>query len=136
VRYRLIRFRRRIYADEMTSPAHAPVVHLELHTANLGRALAFYSELFGWRVERIEAARSSYTALDLGDSVGGGAVECATDHPLWLPYVAVPDITAATYRAKRLGAGVLLEPREGPAGWRSVVAAPGAGEIALWESKT
>jgi hypothetical protein len=31
---------------------------------------------------------------------------------------------------------VLLEPREGPAGWRSVVAAPAAGEIALWQPKT
>ena len=120
----------------MTSPSHAPVLHLELHTANLGRALGFYSELLGWRVERIEAGRSSYVAIDLGDRVGGGAVECGTDRPLWIPYVAVPDITAATDRARRLGAGVPLEPREGPAGWRSVVAAPGAGEIALWESKT
>ena len=132
----MIRSRRRIKADEMTSPSHAPVLHLELHTANLGRALAFYSELLGWRVERIEAGRSSYVAIDLGDHVGGGAVECGTDRPLWIPYVAVPDITAATDRARRLGAGVPLEPREGPAGWRSVVAAPGAGEIALWESKT
>jgi hypothetical protein len=34
-----------------------------------------------------------------------------------------------------LGAAVLLEPREGPAGWRSVVAAPGAGELALWQPR-
>ena len=34
-----------------------------------------------------------------------------------------------------LGAAVLLEPREGPAGWRSVVAIPAAGEIAFWEAK-
>ena len=26
-----------------------PVVHLELHTPNLGRACAFYDELLGWR---------------------------------------------------------------------------------------
>ena len=32
-------------------------------------------------------------------------------------------------------AGVVLEPREGPAGWRSVVAAPAAGEIAFWQPK-
>jgi hypothetical protein len=30
---------------------------------------------------------------------------------------------------------VLLEPREGPAGWRSVVSAPQAGEIAFWQPK-
>ena len=45
--------------------------------------------------------------------------------PLWLPYVEVEQIGAATSRARRLGASVLLEPREGPAGWRSVVAHAG-----------
>jgi hypothetical protein len=34
-----------------------------------------------------------------------------------------------------LGAGVLLPPREGPAGWRSVVATPAGGEIAFWQQK-
>jgi predicted enzyme related to lactoylglutathione lyase len=28
-----------------------------------------------------------------------------------------------------------LSPREGPAGWRSVVATPAGGEIALWQPK-
>jgi hypothetical protein len=30
---------------------------------------------------------------------------------------------------------VLLDTREGPAGWRSVIAAPGCGELALWQPK-
>lgn len=40
-----------------------------------------------------------------------------------------------TDRARRLGASVLLEPREGPAGWRSVLATREGGEIALWQPK-
>jgi predicted enzyme related to lactoylglutathione lyase len=52
-----------------------------------------------------------------------------------LPYVSVPDIAAVTERARALGAQVMLEPREGPAGWRSVITVPGAGEIAFWQSK-
>jgi predicted enzyme related to lactoylglutathione lyase len=47
----------------------------------------------------------------------------------------VPDIRATTERAAHLGARILLEPREGPAGWRSVVEAPDGGEIAFWQSK-
>ena len=35
-----------------------------------------------------------------------------------------------------LGARVLLEPREGPTGWRSVVATPAGGELALWRGKS
>jgi predicted enzyme related to lactoylglutathione lyase len=47
----------------------------------------------------------------------------------------VPEIGAATERARTLGAAVLLEAREGPAGWRSVVATPAGGEIAFWQAK-
>jgi predicted enzyme related to lactoylglutathione lyase len=49
--------------------------------------------------------------------------------------VEVRDVAAEVERARRLGAAVVLEPREGPAGWRAVVAAPGAGELAFWQPK-
>jgi predicted enzyme related to lactoylglutathione lyase len=112
-----------------------PVVHLELHTGDLAGACEFYSRLFGWRSERIDAGAGSYLALEMGNGLGGGVVECETRRPLWLPYVEVAEISDATERARELGAGVLLEPREGPAGWRSVIAAPAGGEIAFWQSK-
>jgi predicted enzyme related to lactoylglutathione lyase len=112
-----------------------PVVHLELHTGDLPRARALYPELCGWRPERIETRGGSYLSLELGDGFGGGIVECDTRHPVWLPYVEVSEITQATDRARSLGASVLLEPREGPAGWRSVVATPSGGEIAFWQPK-
>jgi predicted enzyme related to lactoylglutathione lyase len=111
-----------------------PLVHLELHTGDLHGASAFYSELCGWRPERIETPDGSYVALELG-RVGGGMVECPTERSLWLPYVEVGEIRAATDQARRLGAAILLEPREGPAGWRSVVATPAGGEIAFWQQK-
>jgi predicted enzyme related to lactoylglutathione lyase len=111
------------------------VAHVELHTPNLARACAFYSELLGWRSERIEAGGRSYVALDLGAGLGGGVVECGVERPTWLPYVCVPEIARVTEHAERLGAAVLLTPREGPAGWRSVVATPDAGEVAFWQPK-
>jgi predicted enzyme related to lactoylglutathione lyase len=113
-----------------------PVVHLELHTGDLPRASLFYSELLSWRPERIEVGCRSYLALELGGGFGGGIVECATRRPVWLPYVEVDAIDEVTERAGRLGASVLLEPREGPAGWRSVVTTPAGGEIAFWQAKT
>ncbi len=36
---------------------------------------------------------------------------------------------------ERLGGSVLLGPREGPAGWRSVVETPAGGQIAFWQQK-
>jgi predicted enzyme related to lactoylglutathione lyase len=112
-----------------------PVVHLELHTGDLGDACAFYERLFGWCPQEIESGHGSYLALEMGEGLGGGIVECRTGRPLWLPYVEVDDVAAVTDRARRLGASVLLEPREGPAGWRSAVVAPAGGEIAFWQQK-
>jgi predicted enzyme related to lactoylglutathione lyase len=117
-------------------PATAnPVVHLELHTGDLRGAHGFYAELCGWRPEWIEARCGSYLALELGAGLGGGIVECETERPLWLPYVEVDEIGEAIDRARLLGASVLLEPREGPAGWRSVITTPAGGEVALWQPK-
>jgi predicted enzyme related to lactoylglutathione lyase len=119
----------------MTRATSNPVVHLELHTGSLSRARQFYTRLLGWRSETIETGNGDYLGLDLGDRLGGGIVECGTSRGLWLPYVEVDGIAEATEEARGLGARVLLEPREGPAGWRSVISAPEGGELALWQQK-
>jgi predicted enzyme related to lactoylglutathione lyase len=113
-----------------------PVIHLELHTGDLHGAVRFYTQLFGWRPERIQAGAASYLALGMGNGVGGGVVECEAKHPLWLPYVDVPDVTRTTDQAQALGGEVLLGPREGRDGFRSVVSTPDGSEVAFWQSKT
>jgi predicted enzyme related to lactoylglutathione lyase len=119
----------------MRREAAKPVVHLELHTGDLPRAVGFYERLCGWCPELIDAGAGTYTALGMGQRVGGGIVECETPRSLWLPYVEVEEISSVTERARSLGARVLLEPREGPAGWRSVIATPAGAEIAFWQPK-
>lgn len=111
------------------------VVHLELHTGDLPGARVFYAGLCGWRPHQINTPSGSYLALELGTALGGGIVDCRTPRATWLPYVEVDEIVEATQAAQQLGASVLLEPREGPAGWRSVVATPAAGEVAFWQAK-
>jgi predicted enzyme related to lactoylglutathione lyase len=117
----------------MTRPGSNPVVHLELQTGNLARACGFYTRLFGWRAEKIDEGRGWYLGLELGGGIEGGVVEGDTERSLWLPYVEVGNVARVTELASRLGASVLLEPREGPAGWRSIVAARAGAEIALWQ---
>lgn len=111
------------------------VVHLELHTGDSAGASAFYAHLLGWRARSIGAESRSYLSLDLGGEVGGGIVQCATRRALWLPYVEVDCVCEVSEHARTLGASVLLEPREGPAGWRSVVSSPEGGEVAFWQPK-
>jgi uncharacterized protein len=112
-----------------------PIVHLELHTGDLAGASDFFRELCGWRTEPIHVRSATYLALELARGVGGGIVECPTEQAIWLPYVQVHDLAAATARASGCGASVLVRPREGAAGWRSVIATPAGGELGLWQSK-
>jgi predicted enzyme related to lactoylglutathione lyase len=118
----------------MTRMRH-PVVHLELHTHDMAGACAYYAELCGWGTERVETCAGEYRSMDPGNGISGGVVECETRRPLWLPYVEVEEISGATTRAAELGATVLLAPREGPVGWRSIVAGPAGGEVAFWQPK-
>jgi predicted enzyme related to lactoylglutathione lyase len=112
-----------------------PVVHLELHTGDLAGARAVYAQLCGWPAEQVNTASGPYMALGLGECLAGGIVECGTRRATWLPYVQVSQIEMAAARARELGASMLLDPREGPAGWRAVVSTPAGGEIAFWQPK-
>ena len=111
------------------------IVHLELRTTNLPRACAFYTELFGWRTRTFRTRSGTYLAIELSDGIQGGVAELDRGQSAWLPYVEVDDIVRTTERARELGAHVTLEPREGPAGWRSVLSVPDGAEIALWQPK-
>ena len=119
----------------MTASNCPQVVHLELHTGDRDASSRFYSDLLQWQTERIDTKWGSYHALNLGLGLDGGIVECGTRQASWLPYVAVDRIDTTTELARRLGARVLLAPREGPAGWRAVLSTPAGGEIALWQPK-
>jgi uncharacterized protein len=110
-----------------------PVVHLELHTDDERGASAFYSALLGWRAQRVHAGSASYLTLGAGGAVGAGIVGCNAGRALWLPYVAVARLEEMTERAQTMGATVMLGPRRGPTGARSVLGTPCGGEIALWE---
>jgi predicted enzyme related to lactoylglutathione lyase len=131
------------------------VIHLELHTYDAPRAVTFLSALLGWSAEEVVVPITrpvhpivptggdgkgdeggSYLSLRLGNGVGGGVVECGQPQPFWLPYVRVHALRQVTQRAQELGASVLLSPREGHAGWRSVVTDGATGDIAFWQPKT
>ncbi len=120
----------------MTMSLQAPVVHLELHTNDLTSARDLYGELCGWHPDRVDTRHGSYLTLDMGRRLGGGIVESSTPKPLWLPYVEVGDISAATdhalsdwaprccwRRARGRRAGAASSPRRSGA------------ELAFWQQK-
>jgi uncharacterized protein len=116
-----------------------PFVHVELQTNDLPKAKAFYSRLFGWKLQdESMPGGGTYTMINVGEGTGGGMTKSPNPGapPQWLAYVAVDDVAATTRNARELGAKILLEKTEvGEFGWMSVITDPTGATFALWQPK-
>ncbi len=90
----------------------------ELATAEVKKATAFYSEIFGWSAsEENMGPGGMYTMLKLGSTGVGGitALTPAEKMPShWRMYCSVPDVDAAAAKAKDLGGKVAFPPTDIP----------------------
>src|SRR5437867_13191026 len=81
-----------------------PFVWVELHTADAEKAKKFYTDLLGWKLQPM--GDMPYTLI-LGDQGGVGGITAsptqANAKPHWLTYIGVPNLDAATKKAKSLG---------------------------------
>jgi predicted enzyme related to lactoylglutathione lyase len=113
-----------------------PFVHIELDTTDIGKAKSFYSALFDWKLRDEDMGNGvTYTMIDVGEGTGGGMMTHPMGGPsLWLPYVLVDEINAATEKARSLGAQILREPMEVPgAGWLSIFLDPTGAALGMWQ---
>jgi hypothetical protein len=116
-----------------------PFVHIELNTTDVDKAKSFYGSLFDWKLSDMPMPMGIYTTIDVGDGTGGGMLK----HPMpgapsvWLPYVLVDDVEAATQKAKSLGAQIIKDVTEVPdMGWFSVILDPTGAAFGLWKTKS
>lgn len=115
-----------------------PFVHIELNTTDIDKAKEFYTKLFGWELQDMPMPSGNYTLIGVGKGTGGGMTKQMTPGApsMWLPYVDVGDIHAATAQAKSLGANVLLDSEEVPGmGWLSIFIDPTGASLGLWQAK-
>jgi len=115
-----------------------PFVHVELNTTDVDKAKAFYTRLFAWKLEDVPMPGGTYTMISVGEGTGGAMMQ----HPMpgapsmWLAYVQVDDIAAATQKAKSLGATVIKDVTEVMgAGWLSIITDPTGAPLGLWKPK-
>jgi predicted enzyme related to lactoylglutathione lyase len=115
-----------------------PFVHIELNTTDVPKAKDFYGTLFDWKLEDTKMGEGVYTMIRVEKGTGGGMMK----HPMpgapsmWLPYVEVDDIAAATNKAKSLGATIIRDVHEVVgAGWLSIFLDPTGAALGLWKSK-
>lgn len=117
-----------------------PFVHVELNTNDIAKAKSFYGALFDWKLEdvAIPGDPDPYTIIGVGDAgTGGGMMRHVVPGapPVWLAYVLVDDVDAATKKARELGAKITREVTEVPGfGRLSIIIDPTGAELGLWEA--
>jgi len=116
-----------------------PFVHIELNTADVAKAKAFYGQLFDWKLEDFPAGEMPYTMIRVGSGTGGGMMKNPMPGApsVWIPYIEVPDIETVTEKAKALGATIYKGVTEVMgAGWFSIAGDPTGAVFGLWKPKS
>ena len=115
-----------------------PFVHVELETNDVARAKSFYGELFDWKMEDVQVPSGDYTMIDVGEGTGGGLMKnpMPNSPSMWLAYVEVDDIDAATRKAASLGGKVMKDVTEITGmGWLSIIVDPTGAMLGLWKTR-
>jgi predicted enzyme related to lactoylglutathione lyase len=116
-----------------------PFVHIELMATDVAKAKSFYGKLFDWNLEDMPMPDMTYTMINVGEGTGGGLMKNPMPNApsMWVPYVDVADLAAATAKAKSLGATVLKENVEvGSHGTFSIITDPTGAFLGLWQKKS
>jgi predicted enzyme related to lactoylglutathione lyase len=108
----------------------------ELHTPDIGRALTFYTGLFGWSTERMDTQGGpEYVIVKVGERSNGGVMDAQPgEPPNWLPYFTVESRDRAADEAGGLGASEFAR-MDMPAGRIAVLADPQGAPFAIFEGE-
>ncbi|EPQ77357.1 VOC family protein [Mycobacterium marinum] len=110
----------------------------ELATPDVDAAIAFYSQLFGWRIDFLDGMPVPYWVIRVaGRDNGGMRALTAADAGVpsrWLPYFVVTDIAETGAAAVAAGGAVLAGPTEQPKGVFSLLQDPQGASFLVFES--
>ncbi len=94
------------------TPEPAKFVWYELMTSDPGAAARFYASVVGWTAADSGMPGPPYTILSAGSTRVGGLlaipeeVRAAGPRPMWMGYLAVPDVDAHAARVREAGGSV------------------------------
>lgn len=112
----------------------------DLSTPDPHRGGKFYSDLFGWKLEKGASDSSGYLHIKNGEKHIGG-IPPAAQRPQgapahWMVYFHVANVEASTENARQMGAKIYMPPRkmEGVGTW-AVLADPQGAAFALFKGE-
>ena len=103
----------------------------ELITTDIDKAGSFYTKLFGWEAIP-HPGGMPYTIYKNGSTYAGGMMQCPDGGKapsMWLPYITVESTDASVAAAKKIGAEVMVEPKDIPTVGRIAVLKDPAGAV-------
>ena len=106
----------------------------DLRTKDAKSAEGFYTALLGWGVVNEGDMPPMFAGPDGPWALIGGAPLPGGSQ--WLPYIRVDELDKATEKAKQLGAKVIQEKAQGPAGTFTAIADPTGAPVVLWQPAT
>ena len=105
---------------DVDKSVHGAPSWFETLTTNVEQVETFYSELFGWTVERQAIPGLKYTSFRRGGEYVAGALQITpgmgAQQPRWVTYFTVKDVEETARAAQRLG-GTLRTPVREAAGF-------------------
>jgi uncharacterized protein len=108
----------------------------ELQTRDIGKAKAFYEQVFGWTPKDNAMGDSTYTEFQVGGKSIAGGMTMSSDIPAtvpsyWLTYFAVDDVDASQSKAQGMGANVILPAFDSPVGRFAILSDPSGAAFAI-----
>jgi hypothetical protein len=98
--------------------SHGRFVWYGLMTTDVAAARAFYTKVIGWGAQDASTPEMPYILFTIGMDSVCGLMELPEDErtagalPMWIGYVGVNDVDAATDRIKQLGGTVYVPPTD------------------------
>jgi uncharacterized protein len=130
------------------------IVHFEIPSDNLERTKKFYTELFGWKMEKMPGTGQreywtfSTTSNDKGSSnngsggeqqrmISGGMMQRQMPQEPIMIYIGVDSVSEYSNKVERLGGKVIKQKTEVPNyGWFAICTDTENNGFALWEANT
>jgi predicted enzyme related to lactoylglutathione lyase len=115
-----------------------PFVFFDLRTPDAAASRAFYTAFAELTVTDVDAGPATVPMFTDEGAPWGGLTELPAGDartPQWVPYLPVGDLDAATRDAVTLGASVVRDRVDLPAGSVAVIADPGGATLALWHGR-
>jgi predicted enzyme related to lactoylglutathione lyase len=134
------------------------IVHFEVPSDNLERTKRFYTELFGWKMEKMQGMGQreywtfSTSSSDRGGgnnsnggegsgsgteqrTISGGMMERQMPQEPIMVYIGVDSVTEYSNKVERLGGKVIKQKTEVPGyGWFAICTDTENNGFALWEA--